>query len=277
MRLDELVPWLLLRAGAAHTSVLRTAGFSVHTMRTAVASGMVERVRRSWLVVPDVDPALRRAVECGGRLTCLSEARRIGLWTPDDTAVHVAVSPNASRLDAAGVRLHWSSGPAPVGDGTAVDPMINVLFHAARCAPMPDAAAVWESAIRKRLVEPAVLERVAWRSEPARALAATASVLSDSGIETRFVHLMRSLGVRVAQQVRLDGHRVDGLIGRRLVVQLDGFAHHRAGDRRRDLRADARLALRGFTVLRFDYAQILFHPDEVQEVIRAAVAQGLHR
>ncbi len=273
----ELVPWIVAHGGAAHSSVLRTAGFTVHTMRTAVGTGAVERVRRSWLVVPGVAPDLRRAVDVGGRLTCLSAARRAGLWTPDHPDVHVAVAPTASRLDADGLRLHWSAGPAPVGPATAVDPVLNILFHTARCVPMAEAAAVWESAVRTRLVEAAMLERVQWRSEPARALAAAASALSDSGIETRFVQLMREIGLRAAQQVWLDGHRVDALIGSRLVVQLDGFAHHQAADRRRDLRADARLALLGYTVLRFDYVQILFHPEEVQAVVRDAVAQGLHR
>ena len=60
------------------------------------------------------------------------------------------------------------------------------------------------------------------------------------------------------------------------MVQLDGFAHHRGADRRRDLRADARLVLRGYTVLRFDFVQVLFHPDEVVATIALAMAQGLH-
>jgi hypothetical protein len=61
----------------------------------------------------------------------------------------------------------------------------------------------------------------------------------------------------------IDGHPVDGLIGEHLVVQIDGFSHHRAEQRRRDLRAGARLVLRGYTVLRFDYVQVLLAPDEV--------------
>lgn len=80
------------------------------------------------------------------------------------------------------------------------------------------------------------------------------------------------------QQVWIDGHRVDGLIGECLIVQLDGFAHlSSAVNRRRDIEVDARLRLRGYTVLRFDYVQILFHPDEVAEVVLMAMAQGLHR
>ena len=103
-----------------------------------------------------------------------------------------------------------------------------------------------------------------------------ASLLSDSGLETLFIARLRGLPLRVRQQVRIDGHPVDALIGERLVVQLDGFAHHRADERRRDLRADARLALRGYTVLRFDYQQVLFDWPFVEGAVLTAVAQGLH-
>lgn len=117
-----------------------------------------------------------------------------------------------------------------------------------------DTLAVWESAIRKKKVSVDVLRSVRWRSESARRLMKAADILSDSGLETHFVALMREIGVVVRQQNIIDGHPVDALIGDRLIVQLDGFQFHStAKDRRRDLRADARLALRGFVVLRFDY------------------------
>ncbi|WP_235566915.1 endonuclease domain-containing protein [Microbacterium sp. Root180] len=90
------------------------------------------------------------------------------------------------------------------------------------------------------------------------------------------MRLMHGIGVKVRQQVWIDGHPVDGLIGERLVVQVDGFEHHRAADRRRDIAADARLMLRGFHVLRFDYVQILFHPEQVISVIQTAIAQRRH-
>ena len=71
--------------------------------------------------------------------------------------------------------------------------------------------------------------------------------------------LRRPAAFRSRQQVWLDGHPVDALIGERLVTQLRRRSSTiGAKDRRRDLHADARLALRGYTVLRFDYQQVLF-------------------
>jgi len=157
------------------------------------------------------------------------------------------------------------------------DPLLNLLFHIAHCLPRVEALAVWESALNGKLTSADVLARVAWRSRDAAAIAAVASALSDSGLETHFVALMRRAGVAVRQQVRIGGHAVDGLIGERLVIQIDGFEHHRAGDRRRDLAADRRLVLRGYVVLRFDYMQVLFEPDEVRDAVLTAMAQGLHR
>ncbi|MET0673987.1 MAG: type IV toxin-antitoxin system AbiEi family antitoxin domain-containing protein [Microbacterium pygmaeum] len=276
-KVEDLLGWLSSRGGIARTADAIAAGFTPHAMRSAVDRGSVERVRRSWLAVPGCAPDLRRAAAAGGRLTCLTQARRLGLWTPEHAELHLAVASTASRIAADGVRLHWSQGPSPVGVGVLEDPIVNVLSHVARCVAVDEALPVWESAIRRKLVAAEVLERVEWKSTPARRLADMASTQSDSGIETRFLLLMRSIGVAVRQQVWIDGHPVDGLIGECLAVQLDGFEHHRAKDRRRDLRADARLVLRGYSVLRFDYVQVMFQPDSVIAIISAAIAQGQHR
>lgn len=273
----ELTHWLAAHGGGAHSSALKAAGFTTHAIRVAVQQGAVARVRRSWLVSSACTPDLRRAAETGGRLTCVSAAARANLWTPSHEGTHIAVASTASRVAADGVRLHWAQGPAPVGKTSLVDPVVNVLFQVARCLPMTEALCIWESAIRQKSIHPDLLARVQWRGEAARSLAAVASDLSDSGVETRFVLLMRSIGVAVRQQVWIDGHPVDGLIGKRLVVQIDGFAHHQGRDRRRDLAADARLVLLGYTPLRFDYYQVFFQPGHVITVISAAIAQGLHR
>jgi very-short-patch-repair endonuclease len=272
-----LEEWMRRHDGVAHSSQIYAAGFSKRTVAVAVQSGRMLRVRRSWLVLRDCHPDRAAAARVGGRLTCVSAAQALELWVPAHEHVHVAVSPTSARFDAHGLRVHWSNGPAPFAPRAAVDPLINVLFHVARCQPQPDALAIWESALNKGLIGSEALRRVSWRSERAAALAALASHLSDSGLETHFVDLMRAIGVTPRQQVWIDGHPVDTLIGDRLVVQLDGFAYHSdAAARRRDIAADVRLRLLGYTVLRFDYQQVLFNPDFVRDSVLTAIAQGLH-
>lgn len=274
MRLDT---WIASREGVAHTSEIYAAGFSRHAVESAIAAGRMQRVRRSWVSLRPGEDDLLAAIGAGGRLTCVSAARRSGLWTPDHDAHHVALPAGAGKNSAAGIRVHWSRGPAPVRRRQAVDPLINILHHVARCQEAPAALAIWESALNRRLIDAEVLERVEWHGAQARRLAGMASTLSDSGLETEFVLLMRSIGVTVRQQVRLDGRPVDALIGEKLVVQLDGFAHHsEPSARRRDIEADARLRLRGYTVLRFDYHQVFFMPDLVADIVRSALAQRLH-
>ncbi|MFT4052478.1 MAG: DUF559 domain-containing protein [Microbacterium sp.] len=269
--------WLRRRDGVAHSRTVRDAGYSKHQIAVAVRSGSACRVRRSWLLLPGADAGLRTAAEIGGRLTCVSAAQRLGLWVPEHPPVpHLVVPPTASARASDTRVLHWAQAPVVLPRTEPVEHPINVLFHVARCLPRADAMCVWESALRKGLVDSDVLARVRWRSTRAAELAAVAGSLSDSGIESAFVELLRAAGLAVRQQVWVDGHPLDGLVGDRLAVQLDGFAHHQARDRRRDLRADARLALRGYTVLRFDYQQVLFEPQEVLDTILTAVAQGLH-
>lgn len=274
---DALVEYVRRRGGAVHTRTARAAGFTPHTMITAVSEGRIERIRRSWLVHPACSHPRRAAAARGGRVTCLTAAAERGLWAPATAHPHIWVPPTASRLDATGVRLHRGVGPVPLANTDPDEHIINVLFHVATCLPAADALAVWESALRRRAVDPDVLARVIWRSPRASEIAHVAGTLSDSGLESHFRSLMFAAGISVRQQVRIDGHAVDGLIGERLIVQLDGFAFHSSPtDRRRDLDQDARLALRGYTVLRFDYAQVMFEPETVVDRIRTAMAQGLH-
>lgn len=275
MFLDQ---WLRQRDGIAHTSEIYAAGFGKHVVQRAVDEKRMLRVRRSWIALPDCDAALISAVRAGGRLTCVSAASRLGIWVPaGETAIHLSAPPGAGKLGGSGLRVHWSGGPAPVRERAPVEPLINVLQHAARCQEFPAALAIWESALNKKLIGAEVLSRIAWRGRQARLIAEMASSLSDSGLETEFIQLMRTLGVTVRQQVWIDGRPVDVLIGERLIVQLDGFAHHSdAAARRRDIEADVRLRLRGYTVFRFDYFQVFFQPEIVLGMIGAAIAQRLH-
>lgn len=276
---ERVIDWLAQRGGVAHTAEARARGFSGRAIADAVDAG-VKRVRRSWLVGLGAAPQVVAAIAAGGRVSCVTAARRSGLWVPDhEDEVHIAVKPTASRVgDAEPLAVHWAVGPVPVAKYATEDPIVNVLFHVARCLPREDALTVWESSLNKELIDRRMLTRIEWGSTHAAALAELASSLSDSGLETLFLARVSAFGLALRQQVLLDGRRVDFLIGDRLVVQWDGFAHHSSPkDRRRDIEADARLALLGFTVLRFDWKQVVHEWPSVERTVLTAVAQGLHR
>lgn len=61
------------------------------------------------------------------------------------------------------------------------------------------------------------------------------------------------------------------------MVQTDGYAHHASSAHRSaDIAHDAELRLRGYTVLRFSYRQVVHERALVDRTIRRAIAQRLH-
>lgn len=83
------------------------------------------------------------------------------------------------------------------------------------------------------------------------------------------------LAARCQPYVWLLGHRVDFLIGERLVVQIDG-GHHVDAQRSSDIAHDALLKLHGYHVIRISYPQLMQQWHEVHALIIAAIAQRLH-
>jgi very-short-patch-repair endonuclease len=81
--------------------------------------------------------------------------------------------------------------------------------------------------------------------------------------------------LRIIPQAWIAGHRVDFLIGERLVLQIDG-GHHVGKQREDDIRHDAELRLSGYTVIRVGYRLIIDDWPAVQDLVMRAVAQGLH-
>jgi len=89
---------------------------------------------------------------------------------------------------------------------------------------------------------------------------------------------LRRLGVKVRSQVFIeDVGRVDLLVGKRLVIEVDSRAHHTGEstyqtDRRRDLV----LVARGRLVLRFTYHQIVHEWDAVLKELRLLIRSEAH-
>lgn len=271
--------------GIVHRQAVLDAGIRPAALRAAIAAGEVRRVRRYWVATEAAPAALVEAAEASARLACVSAARHRGWWIPPAIATrphlhvpaHAQRPPIASRDDRGRAVIHWDTPLVPTGRRALVESVPDALAHIAGCLPHEDALVVWESAVRLERLDLDVLRRYRWRTPDARRLAADVLGLSDSGIETLFASRIRGIGVAVRQQVLLLGHRVDGLVGDRLVTQLDGFAYHSsAADRGRDLAHDRELTARGYTVLRFTYAEVVHQWPRVEATILRAVAQGLH-
>ncbi|CAN5202321.1 hypothetical protein BH09ACT5_BH09ACT5_19030 [soil metagenome] len=228
---------------------------------------------------------MEQAVRVGGRLTCVSAARMLGLATLRSPKVHVSVVPHASRLRSpqdARIRfsheavVHWTDGR----DGDrATRSALQSLLDMAYCRPPEQTIAAVDSALRIGL-----LTRDEWTGSCAgmtgklrRMLAqvdARAESITESLTRTRLV----GLGIHPRIQVKIAGvGRVDFLIGTALVIEVDGFAYHSDAEVfERDRRRDATLSVLDHRVLRFSYKQVTQRWSEVKSAILAAVARGDH-
>lgn len=254
---------------------LRAAGASQHALRRLKETGAITTIRQGWVALPDADPQLRGAASRGVVLTCVTAAKRHGLWVPERSPLHVAAPAHAARIEVPSrVVVHWSRPIVPRPPDATVDELVNALAVVAQCQPHETALVIWESAMNKRLVDSAYLR--AFDLPPAaREIADEARPFADSGLETIVVSRLRWMKVRLLPQAWVVDRQVDLLIGERLVIQIDG-ATHTGAQRTSDIAHDTQLILRGYHPLRFSYEQVMERWHEVQAVIMEAVAQGKH-
>lgn len=243
----------------------------------AIRAGAVQRIRSKWIALASAPVDLVGAAHSGGSVTCVSLARRRGWWVPPDagTALHLHLKPGGhARTD--DVHAHWSKSLAPQHPRALEATVEDALADAAVCFTLDQAVAIWESALRAGAISLESLRTVRWRSSAARRCLAHVRPGTDSSLETIFRVRLSRWGVRLRSQVQLAGHPVDFLIGTHLVVQIDGWSFHSSSaDRTRDLAHDAELRMRGYTVLRFSYAQVMYGWEQVQRTISQAISRGL--
>ncbi|MCU1473245.1 MAG: hypothetical protein JWQ92_1313 [Amnibacterium sp.] len=244
------------------------------------------RVRKGHFADPGVPVDVVRAARVGGIATATTAGRALGLWTPRDQRLHVALPLTAARLrdaddadrplDPADVVLHWGKRvPPPAQVPTRIAPLLLVLEHALLSLRPELAIAMIDSVLHLRharlsdltvlrTVLPAHLGVVVARAEPR----------CESGLESVACYLLRAAGYRVEVQVVIPGvGRVDLLVEGRLIVELDGRTWHDdpmafARDRRRD----AASAASRYRTLRFDSGQVLHGWPTVLAAVAAALA-----
>ena len=276
---------LLRREPIVHRRALQRAGWSNMGLKRALHSGQLERTRRDWFRVPGVEGNLERAAWVGARLSCISAAEHLGLWTIADGAFHVSALRSSSRLncdprpgDTGRALVHWARPIAPVTCERLIDPIENVLACVAECQGFESALVVFDSALNKRLITPNRLSLLATTLGGRFAeLTASTDGKAESGLESLPRVRLARLGIRMRLQVMIAGHRVDGLVGERLVLQFDGDRWHSSpADRERDRRHDALLQLDGYTVLRYGTSAIMRDWATTEAEIVSAIAERLH-
>lgn len=251
---------------------LVAAGWSRHSIDDAMRRGTLVRIRRGFYALDDLSPAVRHAVRVGGRLSCVSELRDLGVWVHEPSEVHVQVAPNAARLRrVTGAVVHWHPLLAPPRSGSHVG-VVDALVRASECLPRAEAVAAIDSALNGGLVALSELaELPAGRVFADRVAEADPS--AQSGLETIVRLVIRDLGLQVRSQVRFPGIGIADLVVERwVVIEADGSEFHdTAVVSARDRARDARHAAAGRTPLRFRYGQVVGDLPGVAAAIIGAV------
>lgn len=260
--------------GVTLTTKLVDSGVATARIKRAVGAGRLVRPSRGWVALPSADPVLIRAAQSRVILTCVTAAARRGLWDVGDDTFHVAVSPHARPADGIRARIHWCEPMILRAPGTLVDSVPNLLSIVAKCQPYEQALTIWESAIRRKQITPDTMRTLPLSARSLRILD-DARPFADEGTESILFVRLTWLGLPMRRQIMVLGHRVDLLIGDRLVIQVDG-GHHVDQQRTSDNKHDARLRLAGYHTIRVSYWQLMHEWHVVQDLILGAIARGLH-
>lgn len=267
---------------ARYRALVRVVGRAA--LDAAVAGGVVERDARGAYALPGVDVAVRVAAQLGGVLSLTSAALRHGWGVKTVPAKpHVAVG-RGRKLGrrAALAHVHYVDlGPHDVQDGVTV-PAVTLL-HCLRTLPTDEALAVADSALREdgcHQLLAAVADGARGRGAGrVRAVAARATHLAANPFESVARDVCDGVpGLHVEPQVPIAhggfSARADLVDTRlRIAVECDSFEWH--GSRSAlvsDCRRYNRMVVGGWIVLRLTYEDVMFHPDEVRELLAEAVA-----
>lgn len=264
--------------GIARASQLIARGVSRHTLRLAVDSGALVRLREGVYAHPLTTPDVQAAAAHGGMLTCCSALAADGVWVMPYSGLHIAV-PRRGRSHphaACDCVVHRVDDDVILG-GSA--PTGRALASTLRCRGDEPFFVALESALRQRRVGGQQLAALRHRI-PARGhgLLDVARPDADSGLESLVRLRLLAHGIDARPQVEIPGvGRVDLVIGDRLIIELDGRQNHADAPRRHiDLVRDAIAAGLGFETLRFDYAMVMHDWSTVLATVLAKVDAGAH-
>lgn len=254
-------------------------GWTWRLLQAAVAGGSLHRARRDVYLEGGVDAHTLAACQVGGRLACVSELARWGVFVLDSRTLHVRVPAHGGRLRIGrrDVRVHWTDSP---GDCRANDELLDAVTEAIVCQRPLEAVATLDSALHLGLLDEAGLAEVFARL-PRRlhVLRGLIDPSSEAGSESIMRLVLRGLGCRVQTQVVIPGvGRVDLLVDGWLIVECDSEAHHGSwAQRRRDLRRDQTAASLGYVTYRPIAEDVFWHREGVVAAVRGLLDAVAHR
>ena len=267
------------KLGVYHRRDLDDLGVGRPVREAAIARGTLIAHGNGWYTRPSTPAEVSGPLSRGHRATCVTAAEVYGLWVPRTTEVHEVARRNRGTAPPHVVLAH-----RPVlrawPDQEPILPLLVAVHHAMLCLDPEATTVMLESGVERRLLRPhQVRDLLAAVSIKRRRDIGRISTLAGSGTETRVRRYLERRGVRVREQVQIEGvGRVDLLVGERLIIECDSVAHHDSPaayyvDRRRD--ADA--VERGFVVLRLTWEMVWLDWEATQRQLLTLIHGEVHR
>jgi very-short-patch-repair endonuclease len=251
-------------------------GWTDRELRRAVAEGRLLKPRANTYLAPGTHIDVIDASAQGGRLACVSELARRGVFVLESGALHVHLHDNRSRPPTVNrrVRRHWGRLSRTPHPAAVVVELFDALREAVRCQPPRAAIATLDSALHLGLIREDDLAEL-FSALPRRfgVVRKLVDGRCESGPESLVRLILRSLGLRYEIQVPIDSvGRVDFLVEGWLIVECDSFEHHSGWEaQRRDRRRDQKAAALGYATYRPIAEDIMWKPDEVRAALAGLV------
>lgn len=202
---------------------LRREPYSRRTIDKLVDAGTLRRAGR-FFASRSVDDAVVEALSQGLRPTCLTAAEHHGLWLPPGSGTHV-YGRRRVELPEPYVDHGWNR---VWPEHLPVASQALLIEHAARCLDPLDVGILADSALRQGKLHESQLDAIrASVPRPVSRVLARASASAESGTESKVRLYLQLRNIPVRSQVEIPGvGRVDLLVGRRWIIELDSRAHH---------------------------------------------------
>lgn len=285
--------WDLARQqhGVVTRRQLQELGLRADAVKHRVANGRLHPLWRGVYAVgrPEISQKGRwmAAVLSCGPGALLGHSSAAVLWGVMRMAEGLdVVVPEGTYRRPPGIRVHRRSGLGPehrrTVAGIPVTDPVSTLVDVASHAPDWKLERAINEADRLDLVDLEFLRATVDLLPPRPGQARLRRLLggeplTDTGLERRFLEIVRLAGVPVPEtQVWVGGYRVDFYWPNlELIVETDGWRYHRTpAEQAKDHRRDQVHTAAGLTTVRFPEEQVRYEPQEVGRTL-AAVVQRL--